>query len=289
MMEPQEIEDEGHERILERVAAIDVAKASGMVCVRVPHESRPGRRVSRVWEVAVTTGAVTGLGDQLVSQGIEKVTVESTSDYWRIWFYLLEAAGLQVQLVNAREARNMPGRPKTDKLDSVWLAKCTERGVLRPSFVPPARIRMLRDYTRLRTDLTQERTRYYARLEKLLEDALIKVSAVASTMNTKSVRDMIEALIAGERDPKVLAGLARGKMKANRAALIEALTGRFEDHHAELARILLDQIDFIGARITQLTTRIGELITAIPAAQGIDADGTTGPGAGAGPDAARPD
>ena len=202
MMEPREIEDEGHERILERVAAIDVAKASGMVCVRVPHESSPGRRVSRVWEVAATTGAVVELGDHLACQGIEKVSVESTSDYWRIWFYLLEAAGLDVQLVNAREARNMPGRPKkTDKLDSVWLAKCTERGVLRPSFVPPAGIRMLRDYTRLRTDLTQERTRYYARLEKLLENTLIKVSAVASTMNTKSVRDMIEALIAGERSP----------------------------------------------------------------------------------------
>ena len=154
MMEPREIEDEGHERIVERVAAIDVAKASGMVCVRVPHGSRPGRRVSRVWEVAATTGAVTGLGDQLACQGIEKVSVESASDYWRIWFYLLEAAGLEVQLVNAREARNMPGRPKTDKPGSVWLAKCTERGVLRPSFVPSAEIRVLRDYTRLRTDLT---------------------------------------------------------------------------------------------------------------------------------------
>src|SRR6478672_3147910 len=228
MMEPQEIEDEGHERIVERVAAIDVAKASGMVCVRVPHESRPGRRVSRVWEVAATTGAVTGLGDHLACQGIEKVTVESTSDYWRIWFYLLEAAGLEVQLVNAREARNMPGRPKTDKLDSVWLAKCTERGVLRPSFVPPAEIRVLRDYTRLRTDLTRERTRHYARLEKLLEDALIKVSAVASTMTTKSVRDMIEALIAGQRSAWALADLARGRMRAKRAALIEALTGRFD-------------------------------------------------------------
>src|ERR1039457_3233775 len=93
MMEPREIEDEGHERVLERVAAIDVAKASGMVCVRVPHESRPGRRVSRVWEVPATTRAVIELGDHLVCQGIEKVTVESTSGYWRIWFYLLEAAG----------------------------------------------------------------------------------------------------------------------------------------------------------------------------------------------------
>src|ERR1022692_4178193 len=101
MMEPREIEDEGHERVLERVAAIDVAKASGMVCVRVPHESRPGRRVSRVWEVPATTRAVIELGDHLVCQGIEKVTVESTSDYWRIWFYLLEAAGLDVQLERA--------------------------------------------------------------------------------------------------------------------------------------------------------------------------------------------
>ena len=102
--------------MLERVAAIDVAKASGMVCVRVPHESRPGRRVSRVWDVTATTGAVIELGDHLACQGIEKVTVESTSDYWRIWFYLLEAAGLDVQLVNAREARNVPGRPKSDLL-----------------------------------------------------------------------------------------------------------------------------------------------------------------------------
>ena len=184
-----------------------------------------------------------------------------------------------MQLVNARDVKNVPGRPKTDKLDAVWLAKLTERGMLRPSFVPPAEIRQLRDYTRLRTDLTGDRARHWQRLEKLLEDALIKVSAVASTMDTLSVRDMLEALIAGERDPQVLAGLARGKMKAKRAALIEALTGKFDDHHAELARMLLDQIDALTAQIGALTTRIEELIAAIPAAQGVNADGTTGPGA----------
>jgi transposase len=286
---PREIVDEEHEQVIERVAAIDVAKASGMVCVRVPHESKPGRRVSRVWEVPATTGAVIELGDHLICQGIEKVTVESTSDYWRIWYYLLEAAGLDVQLVNARQARHLPGRPKTDTLDSVWQAKCTERGMLRPSFVPPAEIRQLRDYTRLRSDLTQERTRHWARLEKLLEDALIKVSAVASTIDTMSVRAMIEALIAGERSPRVLADLAIGKMKAKRAALIEALTGRFDQHHAELARILLDQIDALTAQIDTLNGRIGELIGAMPAARGVDADGTTGPSAGTGPDpAVRP-
>ena len=111
---------------------------------------------------------------------------------------------------------------------------------------------------------------------------------MASTLDTLSVRDMIEALIAGERDPEVLAGLARGKMKAKHAALIEALTGRFDDHHAELARMLLDQIDTLTAQIDQLTTRIEELIAAIPAAQGVDADGTTGPGAGRGPGRAGP-
>ncbi len=282
MMEPQEVEDEGYEQILERVAAVDVAKASGMVCTRVPREGQPGKRRTRVWQVDATTNAILELADHLVAEGIEKVTLESTSDYWRIWFYLLEAGGLEVQLVRAQDLRQAPGRPKTDKLDCVWQAKCTERGLLRPSFVPPAEIRQLRDYTRLRTDLTRERTRHYSRLEKLLEDALIKVSAVASKLDTLSVRDMLEALIAGERNPHVLAGLARGKMKAKHDRLVEALNGKFDDHHGELARMLLDQIDALTAQIGKLTTRIEELIAAIPAAQGIDADGTTGPAAGHG-------
>ena len=285
MLEPQEIEDEEYERVLERVAAIDVAKASGMLCTRVPHPSRPGKRRTMVREVAATTGAVLELGEQLAGERIEMVTLEATSDYWRIWFYVLEAAGLDVQLVNARDVKNAPGRPKTDKLDAVWLAKLTERGMLRPSFVPPAEIRQLRDYTRLRTDLTRERSRHWSRLEKLLEDALIKVTAVASKTGSKSVRDMIEALIAGERDPQVLAGLARGRMRLKHAALVQALTGKFDDHHAELAKILLGQIDQLTAQVSHLTSRIEELIAAIPAAQGVDPDGTAGPHAGAGPGA----
>ncbi len=282
VMEPQEIEDEEHEQILERVAAVDVAKSAGMVCTRVPHEMRPGKRRTRVWQVDAATNAILELADHLRCQGIEKVTLESTSDYWRIWFYLLEAAGVDVQLVRARDVKQAPGRPKTDKLDAVWLAKLTERGMLRPSFVPPVEIRQLRDYTRLRTDLTRERTRHYSRLEKLLEDALIKVSAVASKLDTLPVRDMLEALIAGERDPQALARLARGKMRAKHDRLVQALTGKFDDHHAELARMLLDQIDALSAQIGKLTTRIEELIAAIPAAQGIDPGGTTGPAAGQG-------
>jgi transposase len=234
--------------------------------------------MSRVWDVEATTAAITELGVQLVDLGIERVTVESTSDYWRIWYYLLESAGLAVQLVNARDVKNVPGRPKTDKLDAVWLAKLTEKGLLRPSFVPPAPVRQLRDYTRLRVDLTRERARYWQRLEKLLEDALIKVSAVASTLDTLSVRDMLEALIAGQRDPRRLADLARGRMKVKRAALIEALTGRFDEHHAELARMLLDQIDALTVQIATLTTRIEHLLAAIPDTQPTDHSHSHGSG-----------
>ena len=265
--QPHEIPDADHEVMIERVCAIDVAKASGSVCVRHPHQANAGKRVSRVWEVPATTRAVTNLAAELVAERVDKITIESTSDYWRIWFYLLEAAGLDVQLVNARDVKHLPGRPKTDKLDSVWLAKLTEKGLLRPSFVPPAPIRQLRDYTRLRVDLTRERTRHWQRLEKLLEDSLIKISSVASKLDTLSVRDMLEALIAGERDPRRLAELARGRMKTKRAALIEALTGRFDDHHAELARMLLDQIDTLSTQIDQLTERAEQLLQAMPEAQ----------------------
>jgi transposase len=265
--EPQEFLDADHEVVIERVCAIDVAKASGSVCVRRPQEGNPTRRVSRVWEVAATTRAVTDLAARLVADGIGKITIESTSDYWRIWFYLLEAAGLDVQLVNARDVKNLPGRPKSDKLDSVWLAKLTEKGLLRPSFVPPAPIRQLRDYTRLRVDLTRERARHWQRLEKLLEDSLIKLSSVVSKMDIVSVREMLEALIVGERDPHRLAALARGRLQAKRAALIEALTGQFDDHHAELARMLLDQIDALSVQIDRLTIRAEQLLAAMPAAQ----------------------
>jgi transposase len=240
------------------------------------HPASAGRRVSKVWDVEATTGAVTELAAQLAELGVEKVTVESTSDYWRVWYYLLEAAGLDVQLVNARDVKNVPGRPKTDKLDAVWLAKLTEKGLLRPSFVPPAPIRQLRDYTRLRVDLTRERSRYWQRLEKLLE-ALIKLSSVASTLVTLSARDMIEALIAGERDPRRLADLARGRMKTKRPALIKALDGRFDDHHGELARMLLDQIDALTVQIDMLTTRIDDLLmTAEPGADDTDGSPTGG-------------
>ena len=177
MSRPQVIDDEEHERVHERVAAIDVAKDTGMVCTRTPHPSRPGARRGTVWTVKARMNAIRALGRQLRKDGIEIVTLESTSDYWRIWFFVLEACGLAVQLVNAAQAKNLPGRPKTDKLDAMWLARLTEMGLLRASFVPPKAIRDLRDYTRARTRLVQERTRCWQRLEKLLEGALVKVSS----------------------------------------------------------------------------------------------------------------
>ena len=285
MRQPEVVADVGDEQMWQRVAAIDVAKASGVVCTRVPDDDKPGKTITKVWQVEATMNAIEELSDHLVCQQVQQVTMEATSDYWRGFFYVFEAAGLNVVLVNARDVKNVPGRPKTDKLDAVWLAKLTERGMLRASFVPPAEIRQLRDYTRMRIDLTRERSRYWNRLEKLLEDALIKISSVASTLDTLSTRAMIEALIAGQRNPKVLAELARGPMRAKRSRLVEALTGRFDEHHAELARILLDNIDALTSQVGALTNRIGELIEQIPEAQGVNADGTTGPGAGQQPDA----
>jgi transposase len=282
---PQVIDDEEHERVHQRVAAIDVAKDTGMVCTRTPHPSRPGARRAAVWTVKARMNAIRVLGRQLRKDGIEIVTLESTSDYWRIWFFALEACGLAVQLVSAAQAKNLPGRPKTDKLDAMWLARLTEMGLLRASFVPPKAVRDLRDYTRARTRLIHERTRCWQRLEKLLEGALIKLSSVASKLTTLSAQDMIKAMIAGQRDPKVLAALARRTMKAKHDALVEALDGMFDDHHGELAALLLDQIAALDAKIAQLGTRAAELAAAMPEGWGIDADGTTAPGAGTGPGA----
>jgi transposase len=263
---PEEIDAEDCGEVVERAAAIDVAKASGKVCTRVPHPHIAGRRVTKVWDVGATTGAIMALAEELTRQGIERVVVESTSDYWRPFVYLLEAHGLLVWLVNARDVKQVPGRPKTDKLDAVWLCKLNERGMLRPSFIPPVEIRELRDHTRLRADLVAERTRHKQRVEKLLEDSLIKLSTVATDIFGKSGRAMLDALIAGERDPDALAELALGKLRSKRPALREALTGRFDQHHADLIAMLLDQVDTLTVKIDTLTLRVEQLLTDIPAA-----------------------
>jgi transposase len=167
--------DESREELQEeaaaRVAAIDIAKNSGVVCMRLPHDQHEGKRAQRVWTVAATTNAIVELGDHLVCQGVTLVLMEATGNYWRPFFHLLEGRGLRCWLVNARQVKNVPGRPKTDKLDAVWLAKLAERGMVRPSFVPPKPVRQLRDFTRTRTVFVHERTRHKQRIDKVLQDA----------------------------------------------------------------------------------------------------------------------
>ncbi|MER7694919.1 IS110 family transposase [Streptomyces sp. NPDC097610] len=265
------------EELVERVAAIDIAKASGMVCMRLPHASRAGRRTQEVWNVPATTNGILELGDRLVCQSVTRVVMEATGAYWKPFFFLLEARGLECWLVNAREVKNVPGRPKTDKLDAVWLAKLTERGMLRPSFVPPKPVRQLRDLTRMRTVLIREQARHKQRVEKILEDAQIKLSSVATDIFGVSGRAMIEALIAGQHDPRALAELARGNMVVKKAALAEALTGQFEDHHGFLCRTLLDTIDYLAGQIESLTARTAAALRELPCP---DADGNPRPGSG---------
>ena len=245
--------------LVARVAALDVGKASLVACVRVPHEDKPGRRRQEVRTFATTTRSLLGLQDWLVAQGVTLCVMEATSAYWKPPFYLLEDA-IEGWVVNARDVKNVPGRPKTDRLDAVWLAKLAERGMLRPSFVPPPWQRELRDLCRYRRTLIRERTREKQRAEKLLEDAQIKLSSVISDIFGVSGRDMLEALIAGQRDPYVLAGLARTSMRGKKSALAEALTGHFREHHSYLLRMMCDRVDALTGQAEALTTRIEEVL-----------------------------
>jgi transposase len=241
---------------VERVAALDLGKAALEACVRVPHESKPGRRMQEVRGYATTTGALLELADWLQSWGVTRVVMESTSDYWKGVYWLLEAEGFECWLVNARDVKNVPGRPKTDRQDAIWLAKVAERGMCRPSLVHPRPIRQLRDLTRYRRSLIQDRTREMQRAEKLLEDAQIKLSSVVSDIFGVSGRAMLEALVAGQRDPKVLAQMAKARMRAKLAELEEALRGFFTDHHAAILRMMLDNIDRLSEQIAALDATI---------------------------------
>jgi transposase len=257
-----QVDSEDHE-IIERIAALDVGKAEVVCCVRVPGAG--GRRMQEVRTFTTMTRSLLAMSDWLADLGVSRVVMEATSDYWRSPFYLLEDR-FQTWLVNAKDVKHLPGRPKTDRLDSVWLCKVAERQMLRPSFVPPPVIRELRDLTRYRVDLIGTRTAEKQRVEKLLEDALIKVSVVVSDVFGVSGRAMMAALIAGERDPKVLAQLARGSMRSKTGRLEEAFTGRFGDHHAFLLATMLNRVDAITADIATVQARIDTQIAPFAAA-----------------------
>jgi transposase len=243
--------------IVERVAGLDVSKADVKACVRLPRQG-PGRRYEQqVRTFATMTRQLTALADWLAESGVELVVMEATGDYWKPVFYRLEHR-FTVWLINARDVKKVPGR-KTDVKDAEWLAQLAQHGLVSPSFVPPAAIRRLRDLTRQRVNLVRERVRALHRLETVLEDAGIKMSTVMSRTLTMSGRLMIEALVAGERDPYTLADLALGKARPKISALQEALVGQFDDNHAFLAGQALDHIDYLDARVAAFTHQIEQL------------------------------
>jgi transposase len=244
-----------------RVAALDLGKGVLEVCVRVPGESGSGRRQQEVRSYSTTTRALLEMSDWLRVWGVTRVVMESTSDYWKGVYYLLEAHGFECWLVNARDVKNVPGRPKTDKADAIWLAKLAERGMCRPSLVHPQPIRQLRDLTRYRRSLIRDRTREMQRAEKLLEDAQIKLSSVVSDLFGVSGRAMMSALIDGQRDPKALAQLAKAGLRSKITVLEEALSGFFTDHHARLLVMMLDNVDRLSGQIAALDSAIEEAIS----------------------------
>jgi transposase len=247
---------EEHQEIIERVAALDIGKASLVCCTRVPNPHHPGRRQQEVLTYSTMTRRLLVMAERLRELGVTRVVMEATSDYWKPVFYLLEAAGFQTWLVNAHDVKHLPGRPKTDRLDAVWLCKVAERQMLRPSFVPPPEIRMLRDMTRYRVDLIVAQTAEKNRVEKLLEDAQIKLSVVATDIFGVSGRAMLAALLAGERDPKKLAQMAKSVLRRKITELEEAFTGRFSEHHAFLLAKMLARVDAIQADIDDVDAQI---------------------------------
>jgi len=237
----------------ERVAGIDIGKAELKACVRVPGK-RAGTFRHEVRTFGTTTRSLLKLQDWLLDQRVTLVGMESTRQYWRPVYYLLETL-LTCWLVNPLHIKKVPGR-KSDVTDAMRIAQLVQFGLVRPSFVPPVPIRRLRDLTRLRTSLVRDRTRHVQRIQDVLEDAGIKLSIVASDVMGVSGRAMITALIGGERDPEQLADLALGRLRAKTEALADALTGRFDDHHGLQCQILIRQIDALDADITHLDSLI---------------------------------
>lgn len=260
-MATQEVDEDA---VIDVVAGIDIGKAEVTVCLREPGHGRRRQQTTRT--CTTMTRSLLDLADWLNAHHTTRIVMESTSDYWRPVYYLLEASGLDPWLVNAKDVRHLPGRTKTDREDAVWLAKLAERGMLRPCFVPPPLIRDLRALTRFRYDLVKARTAEKNRIEKLLEDACIKLSVVASDIFGVSGRLMMTALINGERDPATLAQLARTRLRAKLGSLEEAFHGHFTDQHAYLLAAHLRRIDSTTADISDVEAQINTLLKPFAAA-----------------------
>lgn len=250
--------------VVARCAGLDVGKDEVVACVRTSDGA--GGRAQEVRTFTTFSADVEALADWLVETGVSEVAMEATGQYWKPIWYELEERSFKLRLVNARHVRILPGR-KTDVGDAAWLAELLEHGLLRGSFVPPLAIRRLRDLTRYRKRLIQLRGSEVQRIQKCLEDAGIKLDSVASDVLGMSGRAMLDALVAGERDPEVLAELALGRLRSKIPALRRALRGRFCDHHALLIRLALAHLDQLDAAIAELDHRVDTLMEPFAAAR----------------------
>lgn len=243
--------------LIERCAGLDVHRDMVVATVRRPGSG--GTRRSQTRTFSTMTNQLEQLADWLVSENVMLVGMESTGVYWKPVYYVLEER-LPVWVINAEHLRNVPGR-KTDVADSVWIAQLMEHGLVSPSFVPPRHIRLLRDLTRHGRRLTEERTRTIQRLEKVLQDAGIKLTSVASTILGKTGRAILGALLAGQDDPAVLAELAKGRLRPKVPALREALTHRFRgEHHGLLVAQMLAHVEFLEASIAETYQQVDVLL-----------------------------
>jgi transposase len=240
------------DQLIERVAGLDVHKASVVATVRTPGPD--GRRISRTETFGTMTADLIALRDWLHAHGVTHVALESTGVYWKPIYYVLED-GFQLLLINMVELKHVPGR-KTDVKDSEWLAQLLECGLLKASFVPPPAIRELRDITRYQLQQVRDRAREVNRLGQVLQDAGIKLTSVATDVMGVSGRAMLEALLAGTTDPTVLADLARGRLRKKLPELRRALQGRFRRHHGFLVEQILAKIDFLDETLERLTTEL---------------------------------
>jgi transposase len=244
------------DRLIERCAGLDVHKDSVVACVRL--SAPDDQRKTQIRTFGATTAELLELRDWLASHEVSVVGMEATGVYWKPVFYLLEDE-FECWLLNARHLRNVPGR-KTDMADAAWIAQLVEHGLVRPSFVPPQEIRDLRNLTRYRKAQIEERSREAQRLDKVLQDAGIKLSSVASETLGVSARAMVAALVAGSTDPAQLAELARGQLRNKLPRLREALNGRFRSHHAVVAGEILAKLDYLDEVIERLSAEVGKVI-----------------------------
>jgi transposase len=255
------------ELIVERCAGIDIGKDEVVACVRTP--GRGGRgRCKQTRTFTSFTGELEAMADWFAGEGVTEVVMEATGSYWKPVWYVLEERPFELMLVNARHVKILPGR-KSDVLDAEWLAELLEHGLLRGSFVPPVALRELRDLTRYRKRLVQAHTSEGQRIEKTLEDAGIKLGSVASEVLGVSGRAMLGALCAGQRDPQVLAQLAKGRMRTKIPELRQALRGRFGDHHALIIGLALDHLAHLEAAQAALDARIDAVIAANTSPAGV--------------------